>query len=173
MPYIAAVLFGAGVGAYVFGTANMYFSGLLEPARSVEGALAGGIIAVEIYKRIAGIRTRTGARFAAPLAVAIAIGRIGCFLAGLEDLTYGTPTTFPGAHDFGDRISAPSGAALRGVRWWCSCVFYFCACCRRTRYDAADNGFYSFCRGLRRRNGSYGSSSNPTARSSARSTCFT
>ena len=140
MPYIAAVLFGAGVGAYVFGTANMYFSGLLEPARSVEGALAGGIIAVEIYKRIAGIRTRTGARFALPLAVGIAVGRIGCYLGGLEDFTYGTPTSLPWGHDFGDGLPRHPVQLYESVSMAAFALFYVLCLWRRNLY-VVENGF--------------------------------
>lgn len=39
-----------------------------------------------------------------PLAVAIVVGRIGCFLAGLHDGTYGVATTLPWGVDFGDGI---------------------------------------------------------------------
>ena len=60
------------------------------------------IVAVELYKRIAGITVRTGARFALPLAVGVAVGRIGCFFAGLDDFTHGTPTALPWGDDFGD-----------------------------------------------------------------------
>ena len=38
------------------------------------------------------------------VAAAIAIGRVGCFLAGLDDMTYGTPTTLPWGIDFGDGV---------------------------------------------------------------------
>ena len=41
LPYIAALVFGAGIGAYIFGTLNLWFSGMSGIARSVEGALAG------------------------------------------------------------------------------------------------------------------------------------
>ena len=95
LPYIAALVFGAGVGAYIFGTLNLWLSGQDGIARSVEGALAGGIVAIELDKWRRGISLRTGARFALPLAVGIAIGRIGCYLAGLDDFTYGTPTMLP------------------------------------------------------------------------------
>ncbi|MFG3757362.1 prolipoprotein diacylglyceryl transferase family protein, partial [Klebsiella pneumoniae] len=47
---------------------------------------------------------RTGARFALPLAIGIALGRIGCYAAGLDDFTYGIPTALPWGHDFGDGI---------------------------------------------------------------------
>ena len=140
LPYIAAVLFGAGVGAYVFGTANMYFSGLLEPARSVEGALAGGIIAVEIYKRIAGIRIRTGARFALPLAVGIAVGRIGCYLGGLEDFTYGTPTSLPWGPDFGDGLPRHPVQLYESASMAAFAVFYVFCLWRRNIY-VVENGF--------------------------------
>jgi phosphatidylglycerol---prolipoprotein diacylglyceryl transferase len=104
LPYLAAVLFGAGLGAYLFGTVNLWLSGLPGIARSIEGAVAGGILAVEFYKRRAGITARTGARFALPLALGVTIGRIGCYLAGLDDFTHGTPTAVPWAHDFGDGV---------------------------------------------------------------------
>src|ERR1051326_6837367 len=50
LPYIAALVFGAGLGAYLFGSANLWLSGQSGIARSVEGALAGGIVAIELYK---------------------------------------------------------------------------------------------------------------------------
>ena len=100
LPYIAALVFGAGAGAILFGTANLWLSNLAGIARSIEGA----IVAVELYKRLAGVTVRTGARFALPFAVGVAVGRIGCFFSGLDDFTHGTPTTLPWGHDFGDRI---------------------------------------------------------------------
>jgi prolipoprotein diacylglyceryltransferase len=105
LTYLAALVFGAGVGAVAFGSANLWLSGLPGVARSIEGAVAGAILAIETYKRIAGITTRTGARFALPFAVGVAVGRVGCFLSGLDDFTYGTPTSLPWAHDFGDGVA--------------------------------------------------------------------
>ena len=40
-----------------------------------------------------------------PLAAGIAIGRIGCFLSGLPDGTYGTPTSLPWGVDLGDGVA--------------------------------------------------------------------
>jgi prolipoprotein diacylglyceryltransferase len=102
--YLAALVFGAGVGAVAFGSANLWLSGMSGVARSIEGAVAGGIVAIELYKRIAGITQRTGARFALPFALGVTVGRIGCFLSGIDDFTYGTPTALPWAHDFGDGV---------------------------------------------------------------------
>jgi prolipoprotein diacylglyceryltransferase len=72
--------------------------------KSIAGALVGGLAAVEWVKRPLGISRSTGDLFAVPLTIGIAIGRIGCFLAGLDDHTYGLPTTLPWAVDFGDGV---------------------------------------------------------------------
>lgn len=76
----------------------------LMAGKTVVGGLVGGLIAVELTKLAIGVRESTGDLFAVPLSVGIAIGRIGCFLAGLPDRTYGTPTALPWAVDFGDGI---------------------------------------------------------------------
>jgi prolipoprotein diacylglyceryltransferase len=72
--------------------------------KTMVGGLLGGTMAVEWTKRRLGITRRTGDLFAVPIAVAIAIGRIGCYLAGLSDHTYGIATTLPWGVDFGDGI---------------------------------------------------------------------
>jgi prolipoprotein diacylglyceryltransferase len=141
MPYIAALVFGAGIGAYIFGTLNLWLSGQDGIARSVEGALAGGIVAIELYKWHHGISLRTGARFALPLAIGIAIGRIGCYLAGLDDFTYGTPTTLPWGHDFGDGILRHPVQLYESLAMAAFAVFYVAAVIRRDEYIIT-NGFY-------------------------------
>ncbi len=141
LPYLAAVLLGAGVGAYAFGTANMWLSGTPGLGRSIEGALAGGILAVELYKRAAGIRARTGARFALPLAVGVAVGRIGCYLAGLDDFTYGTPTALSWGHDFGDGVARHPVQLYEGAAMAAFALAYAAAIRWRDRF-VIDNGFY-------------------------------
>jgi prolipoprotein diacylglyceryltransferase len=141
LPYIAAVLFGAGFGAYVFGTANMWLSGVPGIGRSIEGALAGCIIAVELYKYFAGIRTRTGGRFALPLAVGVAIGRIGCYFAGVDDFTYGTPTALPWGHDFGDGVLRHPVQLYEGITMAGFAAFYATAVRLRDPF-IIENGFY-------------------------------
>jgi prolipoprotein diacylglyceryltransferase len=103
--YIAVASFGATAGAYVAGTANLWLTGVAGVGRSIEGALAGAIVAIEVLKSRAGISGSTGLRFVAPLAAAVVVGRIGCFFAGLDDMTYGTPTMLPWGVDFGDGIA--------------------------------------------------------------------
>jgi prolipoprotein diacylglyceryltransferase len=78
---------------------------VLSPGgKTIVGGLLGGWLGVEIVKRFNGIRRRTGDLFALPLCVGIAVGRVGCLLAGLADDTYGKPTTLPWAVDLGDGI---------------------------------------------------------------------
>jgi len=72
--------------------------------KTIVGALIGGLFAVELAKRLAGETRSTGDLFAAPIALGIAIGRIGCFLTGLSDHTYGIATSLPWGVDFGDGI---------------------------------------------------------------------
>jgi phosphatidylglycerol---prolipoprotein diacylglyceryl transferase len=76
----------------------------LLAGKTMVGGLLGGTIAVELVKRRTGLRRRTGDLFAIPIAIGIAIGRIGCFLAGKQDDTYGIPTTLPWGLDLGDGI---------------------------------------------------------------------
>ncbi|HEY4943146.1 MAG TPA: prolipoprotein diacylglyceryl transferase family protein [Rhizomicrobium sp.] len=100
--YFIALGLGAIAGALIFGSLNMNLAGIWQIGHSIAGAVAGGIVGVELYKRFAGIRGSTGGQFVAPLALGIAVGRFGCFFAGLPDYTYGTPTSLPWGVDFGD-----------------------------------------------------------------------
>src|SRR6266700_4169428 len=102
--YIVAASLGATAGAYLAGTANLWLTGVDGLGRSIEGALAGAILAIEVLKWRTGVEGSTGLRFVAPLAAAIVVGRLGCFYAGLDDMTYGTPTTMPWGVDFGDGV---------------------------------------------------------------------
>lgn len=72
--------------------------------KTIVGALIGGLICVEFAKRLLGITARTGNLFALPLCVGIAVGRIGCFLTGLSDQTYGVATVLPWGINFGDGV---------------------------------------------------------------------
>ena len=109
---VAAAVAGAALGAKVLfwledpqlTAHNLNNPAYLVGGKTIVGALAGGLISVELIKRYIGLRTSTGDLYAIPLALGIAIGRIGCFLTGLSDNTYGTPTNLPWAVNFGDGI---------------------------------------------------------------------
>jgi prolipoprotein diacylglyceryltransferase len=139
--YLAALTLGAGAGAYLSGTANLLLSGQAGIARSIEGAVAGALVAIELYKRATGIRTRTGARFALPFAVGVAVGRIGCFLSGLEDFTHGTPTTLPWGHDFGDGIARHPVQLYESAAMALFATAYLARILKGDRFVIA-NGFY-------------------------------
>ncbi|USB31849.1 prolipoprotein diacylglyceryl transferase family protein [Paenibacillus sp. YPG26] len=72
--------------------------------KTIVGGLLGGLIGVELAKKCVGITRSTGDDFAFPLLIAIAIGRIGCFLTGLDDHTHGIPTKWITGFDYGDGI---------------------------------------------------------------------
>ncbi len=77
---------------------------LLLQGKTIVGALLGALIGVEVTKKMIGLRRSTEDVFVYPLIVATAIGRIGCFLTGLSDLTYGVATILSWGVDFGDGI---------------------------------------------------------------------
>lgn len=72
--------------------------------KTIVGGLAGAWVGVEIAKKMTGVRERTGDAWVYPLCVSMAIGRVGCFLTGLSDQTYGTATGLPWGVDFGDGV---------------------------------------------------------------------
>jgi prolipoprotein diacylglyceryltransferase len=76
----------------------------LLQGKSIIGALLGGLLGVELAKKLDGVRGSTGDAFVWPLMLGMAIGRIGCFLSGLDDHTAGNPTSLPWAVDFGDGV---------------------------------------------------------------------
>jgi phosphatidylglycerol:prolipoprotein diacylglycerol transferase len=82
-------------GADWFGTA------WLADGKTVTTGLIGAYIGVEMMKFLRGIRTKTGDSFALPLALALSVGRWGCFFHGC---CCGVPTQLPWGVDFGDGI---------------------------------------------------------------------
>jgi len=78
---------------------------LIASGQSIVGGLLGGLIGVEIAKKATGIRHSTGDQFMLPIVAGTVVGRIGCFLAGLHDGTFGVPTALPWGVDFGDGVN--------------------------------------------------------------------
>ncbi|MGD0632025.1 MAG: prolipoprotein diacylglyceryl transferase family protein, partial [Terracidiphilus sp.] len=114
---LAGAAMGALVGSRALGMAEQWptvieawrtgrmLELVLSPGgKTIVGGLLGGWMGVEIVKKLSGIKRRTGDLFALPLCVGIAVGRVGCLLAGLADDTYGKPTGLPWAVNLGDGI---------------------------------------------------------------------
>ena len=72
--------------------------------KTIMGALFGGLIGVELAKKIIGEQHSSGDLFTLPLILGIFIGRIGCFLSGTKEFTYGSETTFLTGMDLGDGL---------------------------------------------------------------------
>ena len=113
VPHRWATLSGAAAGAALGARGLAWLAdpqaaytlpGVLAGGKTIIGGLVGGLIAVELVKRAMGIRRSTGDLYAPALAVAIAVGRIGCLLTGVADDTSGTPTSLPWGMDLGDGI---------------------------------------------------------------------
>jgi prolipoprotein diacylglyceryltransferase len=88
----------------------------------------GAVLGFVITTRCIGKIQSTGDAFVYPLLVGTAIGRMGCFLTGLSDRTYGVATELPWGVDFGDGIPRhPTqlyeilflGLLAMGLSLWC------------------------------------------------------
>jgi prolipoprotein diacylglyceryltransferase len=73
--------------------------------KTIVGGLIGGLAAVEWIKRHRGVVVPTGDLLVLPLIAGIAIGRVGCFLSGLDDGSHGIETSLPWGVDFGDGVN--------------------------------------------------------------------
>ena len=90
---------------YLAWEAPLQYGLLLLQGKTVVGALLGAVAGVEVTKALIGVRQSTGDTFVWPLLLGMMIGRVGCFLTGLSDRTYGTVTQLPWGVDFGDGLS--------------------------------------------------------------------
>ncbi len=72
--------------------------------KTIVGGMLGGLIGVELTKKLLKIKVSSGDLMVYPLILAMIIGRTGCFLAGLDDGTFGIPSKLPWAINFGEGI---------------------------------------------------------------------
>jgi phosphatidylglycerol:prolipoprotein diacylglycerol transferase len=138
-----ALALGAIGGAWAFGSWNTGLMGVPHPSHSIAGALAGGIVAVELYKWARGVRGSTGVIWVGPLALGIAIGRWGCLLAGLPDDTYGVPTGLPWGVDLGDGMSRHPVQLYESAAMLAFLAVYLVALARRAQWTR-ERAFYLF-----------------------------
>ena len=110
---IIGAIFGALVGSRLIG-------GLEDPRqiekadnvilyfyqnKTVLGGFLGGLLGVELIKKIIGEKQASGDLFVYPMILALIIGRIGCFTMGIYEETYGLPSNLPWAMNLGDGIA--------------------------------------------------------------------
>ena len=72
--------------------------------KTIMGGLFGGLLGVEWAKKIIGETQSSGDLFVFPIILGIFIGRIGCFLSGINEFTYGKETTTAFGMDLGDGL---------------------------------------------------------------------
>lgn len=110
-----SIILGATLGALVgsrlvgFMENPVFGLGLREVValinvKTIMGGLFGGLLGVELAKKTIGERHSSGDLFTLPIMVGIMIGRVGCFLSGIDEFTYGMETTFFMGMDLGDGL---------------------------------------------------------------------
>lgn len=72
--------------------------------KTIMGGLFGGLLGVELAKKIINEKQSSGDLFVFPIILGIFIGRVGCFLSGINEFTYGKVTTSAFGMDLGDGL---------------------------------------------------------------------
>jgi phosphatidylglycerol---prolipoprotein diacylglyceryl transferase len=110
-----SIILGAAIGAFIGSRLMAYLENpvinfttvdllLLFNSKTIMGGLFGGLLGVEFCKWLIGEKRSSGDLFTLPLIVGIFIGRIGCFLAGTNEFTYGIETSTFAGLDLGDGL---------------------------------------------------------------------
>lgn len=76
----------------------------LYQSKSVAGGFLGGLFGVELAKKIIKVNVASGDVYVVPIIIAVFIGRIGCFLAGVAEPTFGIETSFITGMNLGDGL---------------------------------------------------------------------
>lgn len=109
---LAFAALGAVLGSHIIGSLENVpeWSHVANPLKyfwgnkTLLGGLLGGLVFVEMIKKMIGEKQNSGDLFVFPLLLAIIIGRIGCFSAGVYENTFGIPTTILTGMDLGDGV---------------------------------------------------------------------
>lgn len=109
---ILGAIFGAFLGSRFFGFLEnpmipISADNLLQllNTKTIMGGLFGGLLGVELAKKIIHEKKSSGDLFTYPIILGIIIGRIGCFLSGTNEFTYGKETHFFLGMNLGDGLS--------------------------------------------------------------------
>ena len=110
-----SIIIGAVFGALLFSRLIAFFENpplhyqqgwlALLNNKTIMGGLFGGLLGVELAKKVIGEKQSSGDLFTLPIIFGILIGRIGCFLAGIKEFTFGKETSFFLGMDLGDGLS--------------------------------------------------------------------
>ncbi len=73
-----------------------------DNGKTILAGLVGGYLGVELAKELLGVTIKTGDSFAVPVAAAVAVGRLACFVGGC---CYGKPTSLPWGVVFHDGVA--------------------------------------------------------------------
>ncbi len=129
-----SIILGAIIGAFLGSRIMGFFINPVFPfslaylyhflnAKTIMGALFGGLLGVESAKKIIGEKRSSGDLFVFPLILGIFIGRIGCFLSGIKEFTYGKETTFFLGMDLGDGLLRHPTSLYELI--FLICLFFF------------------------------------------------
>lgn len=110
---IVGAIFGALIGSRLLGALERPYELFLTDElllyiysnKTVVGGFLGGLIGVELAKKIIGEKKASGDLFVYPMILALCIGRLGCFSMGVYEETYGLPTSLPWGMNMGDGLS--------------------------------------------------------------------
>ncbi len=108
---LAGAAVGAGIGSRCLYMLQYWHTLNAQPlaswlgGKTIVGGLLGAIAGVETAKQLFRWGTSTGDGFVLPLTVGVMVGRVGCQLSGLSDLTYGNVTALPWGWDYGDGLA--------------------------------------------------------------------
>lgn len=72
--------------------------------KTIAGGFFGGLFGVELIKKFIGEKTSSGDLYVIPIIIAVFVGRIGCFFAGITEPTHGIETNFFLGMDLGDGL---------------------------------------------------------------------
>ncbi|MBI3133109.1 MAG: prolipoprotein diacylglyceryl transferase [Bacteroidetes bacterium] len=110
------ILVGATAGALIFSrlvgameAPSRFFSGdealgYYFVHKTIVGGLLGGLIGVELVKKMIGENSSSGDLFTYPIILALIIGRTGCFSMGIYEATFGSVTQSWAGMDLGDGL---------------------------------------------------------------------